>query len=98
MRLATVTCLTAVLAIGWGGGIALAADVGAPVTSDACKTAWSIASPDGKALSEDKAVDFVINFSAVDADNNGRISADEFIKGCEKGLAKAYNSTIRDMG
>jgi hypothetical protein len=99
MRLATMTCLAVVLAMGCGGGIALVADnAGAPVDSSACKAAWSIASPNGEALSEDKAVDYIINFTAVDTDKNGQISADEFIKGCEKGLAKAGNSTIRDMG
>jgi EF hand len=47
-----------------------------------------MASPNGDALSQDKAVPYVVNFHMVDTDNDGVISADEFKAACGKGWTR----------
>jgi hypothetical protein len=98
MKLATLTCLTSLLAIGFSGGIALAADeAGKTLDPDACKTLWSMASPDGKTISKDKAVDYVINFDMVNSDEDATLEADEFNEACSKGMIKPDAATAKDM-
>lgn len=94
MKLATLTFLASALTIGVGAGIAQAAQ---PLDSKTCNKAWSMASPDGETLSQGKAVDYVINFTMVDSDQDGQISQDEFNKACGKGLVKADAATVKDM-
>ncbi|MGH6866653.1 MAG: hypothetical protein ACREDO_10905 [Methyloceanibacter sp.] len=97
MRLATKTCLTVALLLGLGGLAQAADEAGKPLDTEACKAAWSMASPNGETISEDKAVKYVINFTMVDSDKDGQISADEFNKGCEAGMVKADEATVKDM-
>jgi EF hand domain-containing protein len=54
-----------------------------------CQTVWTMASPNGAALSQDQAVPYIVNFHMVDVDNDGTISADEFKATCGKGLVQA---------
>jgi hypothetical protein len=53
-----------------------------------CKAIWTIASPNGAALSKDQAVPYIVNFTMVDVDGDGNITADEFKAACGKGLVK----------
>jgi len=53
-----------------------------------CQSIWQMASPQGDALSKDKAVPFIVNFQIADVDGDGKISADEFKAACGKGLVK----------
>jgi hypothetical protein len=101
MRLTTLTCMAVVLGVGFGG-VARAADEGTPLDPDKCKALWTMASPNGDTLSEDQAVPYVINFTMVDADGDGKISAAEFTKGCGLGLIKEDQGapdqdTVKDM-
>jgi len=64
-----------------------------------CDAAWTMASPHGDAISKDQAVPYVIDYTMVDSDADGKISADEFKKGCAAGAVKAANdATTKDMG
>ena len=54
-----------------------------------CQTVWTMASPNGAALSQDQAVPYIVNFHMVDVDGDGKISADEFKAACSKGLVQA---------
>lgn len=90
--------LTVLLGASTLGGMAHAADkAGAALDPAACKAAWSMASPDGDTLSQDQAVPYVLNFTMVDSDADGKISADEFNAACSKGLIKADTATEKDM-
>lgn len=89
MRKATLTCLTVVLAMGLGAGVAQAAVD--------CDSAWRMASPDGKTLSKGQTVDYVLNFTMVDTSKDGQIDQEEFGKACGKGLIKADAVTAKDM-
>lgn len=89
MKLATLTCLASVLAMGFGAGVAQAADN--------CDDAWRIASPNGKTLSEGQTVDYVLNFTMVDSNKDGQIDQAEFGKACGKALIKADAVTEKDM-
>jgi hypothetical protein len=54
-----------------------------------CQTVWTMASPNGAALSQDQAVPYIVNFHMVDVDGDGKISADEFKAACSEGLVQA---------
>ena len=57
-----------------------------------------MASPHGDAISKDQAVPYVIDYTMVDSDADGKISAEEFKKGCAAGAVKAANdATTKDM-
>jgi hypothetical protein len=102
MKMATYTAVALLLSAGY----ALAADTnsmtsGHPsaVMDDAkCQNVWKMASPNGEALSGDKAVPYVLNFQMVDTAKDGKISADEFKAGCAKGwIQSADAATTKDM-
>jgi hypothetical protein len=95
MRLATLTFLATVLAIGFGSGIAQAAETAVP--AEKCDAAWSMASPGGDTISKGATVPFVIDFTMVDSDKDGTISKDEFNKACSAGMVKADEATVKDM-
>ena len=88
-KLTTLTCLAGVLAMGLGAGVAQA--------DEACDNAWRMASPDGKTISEGQTVDYVLNFTMVDTNEDGKLDQDEFGKACGKGLIKADAVTEKDM-
>jgi hypothetical protein len=98
MRLFTLISLTVLSGAGFIGGIAQAADTaGAPLDPEKCKAAWTEASPNGDTLSKDAAVPYVINFTMVDSDGDGQVSADEFNAACAAGLIKADTAAVKDM-
>jgi hypothetical protein len=57
-----------------------------------------MASPNGETLSRGKASPYVLNFTMVDSNHNGAISAREFKRGCKTGWVTAADaSTMKDM-
>jgi hypothetical protein len=85
----------ALLICGFATGSALAAE---PLDDAACNAAWTMASPNGDTISKDQAVPYVIDYTMVDSDADGKISAEEFKKGCAAGAVKAANdATTKDM-
>jgi hypothetical protein len=97
MKLANLVCITALLGLGLGGTAQAANKAGAPIDAETCKAAWTLASPNGDTISQGEAVPYVVNFSMVDTDGDGKISADEFSKGCKQGLIKADSTTAKEM-
>jgi EF hand len=87
MRLAILIC--AALLIGAAGEAQAAPKPGGGMNETKCKTLWTMVSPDGAAISKDKAMPYVVDFAMVDTDNDGTIDANEFIAGCQAGLVKA---------
>jgi hypothetical protein len=96
MKLTTLTCAASVLVLGLGAGAAQAAD-GKTLSPDDCKALWAMASPDGKTISKDKAVDYVINFDMVNSDEDATLEADEFNKACSEGMINPDAATVKDM-
>ena len=92
MRLAILTSLA--LLVGAGCAIAQGTNTmtsgrpSAVLNDDQCQTVWKMASPNGATLSKDQAVPYIVNFSMVDVDGDGNITADEFKAACGKGLVK----------
>jgi hypothetical protein len=43
----------------------------------------------GQLYRKDQAVPYIVNFSMVDGDGDGKITADEFKAGCAKGMVKS---------
>jgi hypothetical protein len=86
----------ALLICGFAANSAFAVEV---LDDAQCDAAWTMASPHGDAISKDQAVPYVIDYTMVDSDADGKISADEFKKGCAAGAVKAANdATTKDMG
>ena len=57
-----------------------------------------MASPAGDAVEKDKVMPYVINYTMVDSDADGKVSAEEFKKGCAAGQVKAADEpTVKDM-
>jgi hypothetical protein len=89
MKLSTVIGTAVLLSAGLVSGAAFAMDCGA---------AWTMASPNGDTISKGATVPYVIDYSMVDSDADGNISAEEFKKGCEAGAIKdANDATTKDM-
>ena len=61
----------------------------AVLNDEQCQAVWKMASPNGATISQDQAVPYIVNFSMVDGDGDGTISADEFKAGCAKGMVKS---------
>ncbi|MGQ0456334.1 MAG: hypothetical protein ACT4OU_04660 [Hyphomicrobium sp.] len=79
---AALTCFSAV-------GVAEPAATGAVKLSKAdCQAIWSKAdSSDAGSLTATQAQPYLTNFKAVDANADGKVSGDEFLNGCQKGMA-----------
>jgi len=76
MRLATLTSVALLLSAGYAlaQGTPNTMSSGRPsaVMDDAqCQTVWTMASPNGAALSQDQAVPYIVNFHMVDVDGDG---------------------------
>ena len=82
MRLTILTCAT--ILVGAVSG-AQAADKGAPLDDAKCKAVWTIVSPNGAAISKDKTVPSIIDFTMVDTNKDAVVDADEFKAGCAAG-------------
>jgi hypothetical protein len=67
---------------------ALAAEKGAPLDDAKCQASWSMASPNGAAISKDKAVPYIIDYTMVDTNNDATVDAKEFATGCKAGWVK----------
>ena len=90
------------IALLCGTSLAFAADEpsgrpGKVLDDAACQKAWQTASPDGDTLSEDKARPFILNYALVDTSKDGKISQEEWQKGCNKGWVSADANTAKDM-
>ena len=82
MRLTILTYAT--ILVGAVSG-AQAAEKGKPLDDAQCKAAWTIVSPHGDAVSKDKPVQSIIDFTMVDTNKDAVIDADEFKAGCTAG-------------
>ena len=76
--------MPAIILLSTIGG-AQAADKGAPLDDAKCKAVWTIVSPNGAAISKDKPVPSIIDFTMVDTNKDAVIDADEFKAGCAAG-------------
>jgi hypothetical protein len=65
---------------------------GAILDDTKCEAVWSMTEREGDTLSEGKAAPFIVNFKIVDANNDGKITQDEFKEGCKKGLVQEQAS------
>jgi hypothetical protein len=96
MRL-TILTAGALLSAGFAFA-AHAVDEPKPLDDAKCDAAWTMASPGGDAVEKDKVMPYVINYTMVDSDADGKVSAEEFKKGCAAGQMKAADeSTVKDM-
>ena len=83
MRLAILTCALVLTGAATHG--AQAADKGKPLDDAQCKAAWTIVSPNGAAISKDKPVPSIIDWTMVDSNKDATIDANEFKAGCAAG-------------
>lgn len=71
---------------------------GAVLDPDKCKAVWSLTEREGDTLSQDKAAPFIVNFTMVDTNKDGKVSQDEFTKGCANGLVQEQASKPAESG
>src|SRR4026209_569901 len=58
-----------------------------------------MASPAGDSVEKDQVTPYVINYTMVDSDADGKVSAEELKKGCAAGQVKAADeSTVKGHG
>jgi hypothetical protein len=82
MRLPILTCATLLI----GAAHCAQANEKVQRLDDAqCNAAWNIVSPNGAAISKDKPVPYMINWTMVDMNKDAVIDADEFKAGCAAG-------------
>ena len=86
MRLTILICAT--ILVGAVSG-AQAADKGKPLDDAQCKATWTIVSPNGAAISKDKPVPYIIDWTMVDTNKDATIDANEFKAGCAAGWIAA---------
>ena len=61
---------------------------GAILDDAKCQAVWSMTQREGDTLSGDKAAPFIVNFTMVDTDGDGKVTQAEFSEGCKKGLVQ----------
>jgi hypothetical protein len=49
-------------------------------------------------IEQDKAAPFIVNFQMVDANDDGKITEQEFLEGCKKGLVQEQASKPGETG
>ena len=81
MKLALLTFTTILI----GVASVQAAEKSKPLDDAQCKATWTIVSPNGAAISKDKPVPSIIDFTMVDTNKDATIDADEFKAGCAAG-------------
>ena len=86
MRLTILTCAT--ILVGAVSG-AQAAEKGKPLDDAQCKATWTIVSPNGAAISKDKPVPSIIDWTMVDTNKDAMVDANEFKAGCQAGWIAA---------
>lgn len=98
VALATLLSTTSALA-GAGAPVPEKPEGGPPsgrpgeILDDAkCQTVWSMTEREGDTLSGDKAAPFIVNFTMVDTNADGKVTQDEFKEGCKKGLVQEHAS------
>jgi hypothetical protein len=96
MRLATLASVALVLSAGCAfaqtnmtPNTMTSGRPSAVLNDDQCQAVWKMASPNGATISKDQAVPYIVNFSMVDGDGDGKITAEEFKGGCAKGMVKS---------
>jgi hypothetical protein len=91
MRLATLTSAALLLSAGCAlaqGTNTMTSGRPSAVLDDAqCQTVWTMASPNGEPYRKIR-LPYIVNFSMVDVDGDGNITAEEFKAACGKGLVK----------
>ena len=85
MKLALLTFTTILI----GVASVQAAEKGKPLDDAQCKATWTIVSPNGAAISKDKPVPSIIDFTMVDTNKDATVDADEFKAGCAAGWIAA---------
>ena len=92
MKLAILTSVAVVFSAGTalaqGANTMTSGRPSAVLNDTQCQAVWTMASPNGAAISKDQAVPYIVNFTMVDVDGDGNITADEFKAACGKGLVK----------
>ena len=92
MKLAILTSVAVVfsagIALAQGANTMTSGRPSAVLNDTQCQAVWTMASPNGAAISKDQAVPYIVNFTMVDVDGDGNITADEFKAACGKGLVK----------
>ena len=63
-----------------------------------CMSVWSVTEREGDTLAQDKAAPFIVNFEMVDTNKDGKVSHDEFMDGCKKGLVQEQASKPSETG
>jgi len=71
--------------------LAAASLANAAPNEDQCKVGWTIASPNGDALSADSAVPYIVDFSMTDSNGDAVIDASEFQNACVAGTSKFWS-------
>jgi hypothetical protein len=96
MRLATLTSVALLLSAGCAfaqtnmtPNTMTSGRPSAVLNDDQCQAVWKMASANGATISKDQAVPYIVNFTMVDGDGDGKITADEFKAGCAKGMVKS---------
>jgi hypothetical protein len=85
MKLITSTGLALLITMGYG----IAAEQGKPLDKTACQAVWVEATEGDKDLTEEKADKYVVKFTLVDTNGDGRISDVEWKNACTAGLILA---------
>ena len=90
MKMVILICATLVGFIA-ATGIQAAETLGQPPNDAGCQVAWTMASPDGATLSNDKAVPYILDFTMVDKNNDTAMDVDEFKSACLAGNTKFWS-------
>ncbi len=84
MKLTILTYATFVI-----GTVCVASGAQAALDDAKCQAVWTIVSPNGAAISKDKVVPSIVDFTMVDTNKDGAIDANEFKAGCHAGWIAA---------
>jgi EF hand len=91
MRLSRLACLIVLIEVGCNEPIEID-QPGPPLDYAKCQTVWALASPTGAALPFEKAAPYVMDFTVIDVNRDGKISEEEFRGACHGGWVKETSS------